>query len=110
MSSLWIMLVVGLVGWGLYAAWQPRAEFVIRIEDGRPRATRGKVARGFLQEVGDACERHDVRRGTIAGIAQGRQIQLRFSGPIPPGCRQQLRNIWNITRWPAGPSTSRRLP
>lgn len=109
MSSLLIVLVVGLVGWGLYAACRPRAEFVIRIEDGRPRAARGKVARGFLLDVGDACERHDVRRGTIAGIAQGRQIHLRFSGPIPPVCRQQLRNLWNITRWPAGSSPPRRL-
>ncbi|MHB1558539.1 MAG: DUF3634 family protein [Isosphaeraceae bacterium] len=109
MSSLLIVLVVGLAGWGLYTASQPRAAFVIRIEDGRPRAARGKVARGFLRDVGDACERHEVRRGTIAGIAQGRQIHLRFSGPIPPGCRQQLRNVWNIHRWPAGSSSPRRF-
>ena len=102
------MLVVGLVGWGLYAACRPRAEFVIRIENGRPRAASGKVTRGFLRDVGDVCEHHDVRRGTIAGIAQGRHIQLRFSGPIPSGCRQQLRNLWNITRWPAGSSLPRR--
>lgn len=107
-SSLLIALVAGMVAWGLYSACRSRAEFVIQIEDGRPRLARGKVARGFLRDIGDACSRHDVREGKIVGIARGRQIQLRFSGPIPPGCQQQLRNVWTMTRWPTGSSSPRR--
>jgi hypothetical protein len=110
MSSLIVLVIVILLGCGLYAASRPRPLFAVRIEEGKPLAVRGTITRGFLQDVADTCARHDVRRGEVSGVADGRRIHLRFSGPIPPACRQQLRNLWNISGWPAGPPTSRRLP
>ena len=34
-------------------------------------------------------------------------VALAFSGDIPPSCRQQLRNLWHLSGWSAGPSRPR---
>ncbi len=34
-------------------------------------------------------------------MAEGRRIVLTFSGHVPETCRQQLRNIWNLSGWSA---------
>jgi hypothetical protein len=82
-------------------AWricQPQYVFLVRIENGEPRAARGKVAAAFLDEIRDVCGRHQVRRGWLGAVAKGRRTGLNFSNSIPPHCRQQLRNMWLIRR------------
>jgi len=86
-----------LVASALWIALRPRGAFVIRIKGGVPRVARGTVTRGFLTEVGETCERHRVRRGVIRGESRGRRIVLGFSGGIPAGCQQQLRNLWALS-------------
>jgi hypothetical protein len=104
---LFLLALVLIVVWGLYSAVQPRPVFVVRVEDGKARAVRGKVTPAFLQQIGETCDRHAVRRGVVRGVANGSRIALAFSGDIPPSCRQQLRNIWHLSGWSAGPSRSR---
>jgi hypothetical protein len=99
--------LVLLVIWGLWTACRPRPLFVVRIEQGRPRVSRGKVTQAFLEEVRLACERHQVKGGTVTGVAQAQRIALGFSGGVPEPCRQQLRNIWNLSRWSAAPRRRR---
>jgi hypothetical protein len=95
------LVLVALIVWGIWMACRPRADFVVRIRLGVPRVTRGRVARGFVQEIGEVCRRHDVRRGEVRGVAEGRRISLSFSGDLPEACRQQLRNLWNLSGWSA---------
>ena len=110
MNPLFVLPITLLVGWGLYSACRPRPVFVVRISDGVPRAARGQVTRGFLQEVSETCARHEVRRGSIRGVAHGRRINLEFSPGIPEPCRQQIRNLWGLSGWSAsGRSRPRRL-
>ncbi len=100
-----LVLVIGLV---LYTVCRPRPLFVVRISDGVPRAARGQVTRGFLQDVAETCARHGVRDGEVRGHAAGRRIELVFSAGIPAPCRQQIRNLWGVSGWSAtgqrGPS------
>jgi hypothetical protein len=81
--------------------------FVIRIEDGDARVVAGKVAPAFLHEVRETCGRHGVKRGAVRGVVRGRRIGLEFPGAMPPACRQQLRNLWNLSGWSAAPRRDR---
>jgi hypothetical protein len=96
-APLFTLGLIALVVWGLWTACRPRPSFVIRVTDGVARAARGQVARSFVQEVGEVCRRHGVRRAEVCGRAEGRRIVLAFSGDMPETCRQQLRNIWNLS-------------
>jgi Protein of unknown function (DUF3634) len=108
-NSLILLALVVPLGWGLVAALRPHALFVIRINQGVPRAARGQVTRGFLQDVAETCARHGLRSGEIRGIAAGRRIALSFSWGIPEPCRQQIRNLWNLSGWSVpGPTRPRR--
>jgi len=94
---LFLLALVLIVVWGLFSALQPRPVFVVRVEAGKVRLVRGKVSQAFLQQIGETCDRHGVRRGVVRGVANGSRIALTFSGAIPPNCRQQLRNLWHLT-------------
>ena len=91
--------LVALVIWGLWIACRPRPRFVVQIRGGVPRLTRGQITRAFVQEIGEACRRHAVLHGEVRGVVDGRRIGLTFSGDLPEPCRQQLRNIWNVSGW-----------
>jgi hypothetical protein len=95
------LALVALVVWGLWIACRPRASFVVQIRQGVPRVARGRVSRGFVDEIGEVCRRHDVRQGEVRGMADGGRIALIFSGDLSESCRQQLRNIWNLSGWSA---------
>ena len=102
------LLLVALVIWGLWTALRPRPQFVVRIADGVPRVGKGKVPPGFLQDIGEVCARHRVSQGEVRGVAvEGRRIALKFSGSMPEPCRQQLRNLWNLSGWSSGPRQAR---
>ena len=97
-----VVLLVGvalLIGWGLYSVCRPKPIFIVRIIEGVPRIARGQVTRGFLQDIADACARHQIRNGEIHGVAAGRRINLMFSREIPKSCQQQVRNLWGLTGW-----------
>jgi hypothetical protein len=91
------------VAWGIWVGVRPRAVFVIRIRDGKPRAQSGTVPRAFLREVAEICERSGLRRGTVRGVVQGDRVVLGFSRDVPDGCRQMFRNLWSLSGWSVRP-------
>jgi hypothetical protein len=91
--------LVAFVAWGIWKACRPRPNFVVRIADGVPRVARGKVTAAFLQEIGEVCRRHEVASGEVRGLEHDGRIALAFSGRVPEPCRQQLRNLWNLSGW-----------
>jgi hypothetical protein len=40
------------------------------------------------------CTEYQIKHGWIGGVRRGRRLQLTFSRSVPPGCRQQIRNMW----------------
>jgi hypothetical protein len=97
-----------LVAWGLWSVCQPRCAFVVRIKDGKPKVAKGTVTQAFLHQIGELFSRHHVEQGVVRGVVKSGRIALTFSGGIPPACRQQLRNLWTLTGWTAGPGPKRR--
>jgi hypothetical protein len=100
-DSLPILIMAGLVVAGLLYASRPPAVFLVRVAGGEPTAVRGKVTGPFLAAVREACRQHGVTAGAVRGVAAGQRIALRFSSRFPEGCRQQLRNWWAQSGWPA---------
>jgi hypothetical protein len=90
------LLVVALVLGALWWAIQPRYTFIVRIENGVPRAAKGQVTAAFLQQVSQACAELALSRGWIGGVQRGRRLALAFSRNIPPSCQQRLRNVWAL--------------
>jgi hypothetical protein len=80
-----------------WAASRTSYVFVVRIEDGSPRLSQGKVAAVFQQRIADACRRNGVRDGWVGGVRKGRRVSLAFSRSIPHACQQQLRNEWAMS-------------
>src|SRR5262249_45620133 len=107
MNPLLALSLVGLLAAGFWFVCRPRCAFVVRVADGTARVAAGKVTPAFLQEVSEACAGHGVRRGTVRGLVRGRRIALAFAGGIPRPCRQQLRNLWALSGWPAAPKEPR---
>lgn len=104
MSSSWIMLetafqivilaaALAVILGILHAAFGQRYHFIVKIDRGELRVTKGKVQADFL-DIREVCREHGVTSGWIGGVKQGKAIALRFSRNIPPGCQQRLRNIW----------------
>jgi hypothetical protein len=93
------IVLVALVVAGAWWALQPRYVFIIHLRAGRPSVTRGKVTAQFLDLVRDACADGGVSSGWVGGVRRGKRIRLAFSWGFPPGCRQRLRNLWNLHGW-----------
>jgi hypothetical protein len=96
MELIFKVVVVGLVIGALWWAFQPRYTFVVRIEKGVPRLTKGKVTATFLQEVGQACAEGGIVTGWVGGVRRGRQVTLACSRRIPVPSQQRLRNLWML--------------
>lgn len=88
------VVVLALVVGGLWLAIQPRYVFVVRIEGGTARVSKGKVTPAFLAEIGRACDEFGTARGWVGGVQRGKRVALAFSRNIPHPCRQRLRNLW----------------
>ena len=99
MALVLVIALVVLVLWALWSVSRPRDAFVVRIASGVPRVARGTVTKAFVAEVGEVCRRHGVRNGAVRGVVKDRRITLAFSAGISAPCRQQLRNLWSISRW-----------
>src|SRR5262249_2715481 len=89
-----VLLVAGLLWWAL----QPQYIFLVRIREGLPSVAHGRVTGQFMHELSEILETFGVSRGWVGGVARGNFISLRFSGNIPPGCRQRLRNLWPLCK------------
>lgn len=84
-----IAIIVG--GWYLL---RPPVVFVIRYRGGKPRVVRGRLTESSLRAIDDICQQSGVQLGSITALPMGnRQFRLKFTGNVPPGCQQQLRNM-----------------
>jgi hypothetical protein len=94
----------------LWYAERLRYAFVLLIREGEVLVQRGRATPAFVAEVRRICGEHDVGRGWVGAVRQGRRLRLVFSGSLPEGCRQQLRNVWGLLGWgeEPRPSTSQR--
>ena len=95
-----VVLVAGLVIWGLWRIGRPRPVFVVRIADGEPRAVAGTVTPAFLQCVREVAASYGIASGRVTGTACGHLIRLHFSRQIPEPGRQKMRNWWATSGWP----------
>ena len=92
-----VLAVTAGVGALCWFAAQSRYEFIITIDGGVARTTRGKVTANFFRQVAEACRRNGVERGWVGGVRKGKRIALVFSGHFPKNCQQQIRNEWVMT-------------
>jgi hypothetical protein len=79
------------------AAWlvlSPKPVFKMRVAKGSLKVTRGKVTSDRQEQAAEILRRWQIRRGWIGGVGRGKSLKLTFSHSVPPGCRQQLRNLW----------------
>jgi hypothetical protein len=95
-----LLLLAGLVVWQVWRASRPRL-FAVRLDEGTPRAARGVVTPAFLQRVREVASDHGVTAGRVIGVMRGPHIGLEFSRQFPGPARQQLRNWWAMSGWPA---------
>ncbi|HEV3303130.1 MAG TPA: DUF3634 family protein [Planctomycetaceae bacterium] len=94
MRELSEILIVGCVVWAAWIALSPKPVFKIRVAKGSVRVTKGKVTADFQQQAADILQQWKISRGWIGAVKRGRRLTLVFSHSVPPGCRQQLRNLW----------------
>jgi Protein of unknown function (DUF3634) len=80
----------------LWLVLRRRYTFVVRIEGGTPRVTKGRVPRRFLDDITAVCRAEALDRGRVYGVIRSRSTTLTFSREIPPPVRQQLRNAWQV--------------
>jgi hypothetical protein len=97
MRELVEILVVAVVVGGLWKALSPPPVFKIRVAKGSLRVTRGKVTADFQQQAREIFDQWRISRGWFGAVRRGKRLTLVFSHSVPPGCRQQLRNVWTNT-------------
>jgi len=71
-----------------------RRRFLIEIENGRAVLRQGTPPPGFVSACSDVARLHNVTRGQIEGLGQGRHARLKFSRNLPERVRQAIRNVW----------------
>jgi hypothetical protein len=101
-GQLFAIVLIASLAVAVWRFARPPAVFVVRIRDGRPKATYGKVTDAFLSEVAELCRDLDVAAGEIRGVARGRNLGLWFSRELPGSYRQRLRNWWALSGWRCG--------
>jgi hypothetical protein len=90
-----VMAVFAIIVWWM---WNSRYESVVRVVQGRTRVARGKVPAWFLADIADAFARSNLNSARVRGVRKGHCVSLIFSRNVPPGVRQQLRNLWQMSR------------
>jgi Protein of unknown function (DUF3634) len=86
-----ILVVVTGVAWFCFSG---RYEFHVRITPGSMKLTTGKLTLDSLSQLREICAEWQLKRGWIGGVRRGKRLRLMFSRNVPPGCRQQMRNLW----------------
>jgi len=104
----WLLLVLLAGAAAVWLLARPPAVFVVRIREGQPRPAQGTVTPAFLALVRQLCEDHGLQAAEIRGVPRGPRISLWFSRGVPAAFRQQLRNWWATSGWPAPPRYPRR--
>lgn len=99
MATLVEVIVVALIAFAIWRLCRPQPAFVVRVENGAPRATKGTVTRAFLEEVRSICEAFEIRSGRVRGVVRDGRIRLEFSSAFPPPSQQRLRNWWAMEGW-----------
>ena len=66
--------------------------FCVRVEQGRPRFTRGRMPQRLLDEIADIVKRPRVDHGEIRVVIEGGSPRVLTAG-IGEGQTQQLRNV-----------------
>ncbi len=94
MGELGEILIVAIVVGGAWIALAPKPVFKIRVAKGSLRVTRGTVTANFQQQAAEILDQWKISRGWFGAVKRGRRLILVFSHSVPPGCRQQLRNLW----------------
>jgi hypothetical protein len=94
MRELVELLILAAAVWGAWAVLSPKPIFKIRVARGGLRVTRGKVTADFQNQAAEIFNQWKITRGWFAAVRRGRSSTLVFSFGVPPGCRQQLRNLW----------------
>jgi hypothetical protein len=79
----------------VFAAW-PRAEFVLRIREGKVEVAKGTPPPQFTNECRRLCETWNVRGGAVKGMRRGRRIRLEFDREVPGEHHQRFRNLWGL--------------
>jgi hypothetical protein len=88
---------------GVCVFYKPPALFVVRIYQGLPIRSQGKVTDAFLAVLEALCQEQGVEKGEVRGVRRGKFISLWFSRKLPGPFRQRLRNWWSMSGWPAPP-------
>ncbi len=96
-----LLLIGGLIVWGLWRALQPGRLFIVRISGGEARAISGKVTAAFLARLNELASEHGINAGEVRGASTGTRIRLEFSRQFPASARQQMRNWWTVSGWGA---------
>jgi hypothetical protein len=87
-------IIVGVAAVAVLAA-NPRGRvFVIRVRNGFPTVTKGKVSQAFVAELAGTLRDKGIRSGSIFGVRKRNTVSLEFSRSIPKVARQSLRNVW----------------
>ena len=94
MGLLELVILIAVVGGAAWFLFAVRFEFRVRISRGSLRLTNGKITRDGLSELKSICDEWQIKRGWIGGVRRSGRIKLSFSHSVPPGCRQQIRNMW----------------
>jgi hypothetical protein len=94
MVELGEFLILALAAGAVWVALSAKPVFKIRVAAGCLRVTNGKVTADLQEQAAEIFDQWKIRQGWIAGVGRGRGLRLTFSPSVPPGCRQQLRNLW----------------
>jgi len=86
-----LLIILATVAWFVLS---PPFVFRIRISNGSPRLTQGRVTRELLTQLAAICQEWDIKRGWMGGAQRGGRVTLLVSRSVPSGCRQQIRNLW----------------
>jgi len=92
--SYWYVIVVVAGLWALLVKLgvflPPHASLIIKIREGKPRVTRGRLQAQAMEFISDILQQAGVKKGFVT-VGPGRWVA--FSRDIPKEHRQRIRNI-----------------
>lgn len=95
--SMPALLLILLLALGLWWLVRSRQMFRLRLRHGELEVRRGHVPGGVLSSFRDALRSlPDATSATITGARTANGVRLTFSGGIPEGLQQRLRNILSL--------------
>jgi hypothetical protein len=90
----WYVVVIAVGLWALFIKLgyllPPDAVVIVRIREGKPRVTRGRLRAQTIEYISDVFQQAGITRGFVA-VAWSRRVM--FSYNIPKKFRQRIRNI-----------------